>query len=281
MQYGYLPRFNRNFMKHILSTAIILLLSFAIFAQKVSAQNQLCDAKTKPYPAGIAIEVLDEKDNHIACNQDTTINTADQGKIQVIVYAVKETTPATVTYNFYAYYTKPSEPDKKIKQEKKDFIVKDTNLQTFYKKEGGFSGYNNGEKLHLEVSTGGKIIAQSVITFSDNAKIINTNETNNNNPSRSANFAGFNPDQQVGILENPLSSETVSGLIAQIIKILLILVGSSAVIVIAISGFQLVLGGGAPDKRATAIKSITWAIAGLILSLLSFSIVAILQRIIS
>lgn len=88
-------------------------------------------------------------------------------------------------------------------------------------------------------------------------------------------------DKGIGVFQNPLEGGTVGGLIAQAIRIMLVLVGASAVVVIAISGFQLVLSQGNPEKRTSAIRSITWAIIGLILSILSFSIVAILQRIIS
>lgn len=88
-------------------------------------------------------------------------------------------------------------------------------------------------------------------------------------------------DASIGNFQNPIASDTVSGLIAQAIKILLALSGLSAVAVIAIAGFQLVVTGEDPTKRAVAIKSITWAIIGLILAILSFSIVAIVQRLIS
>lgn len=94
-------------------------------------------------------------------------------------------------------------------------------------------------------------------------------------------YTSSNLDANIGSLDNPLAAETVSGVIAQSIRIMLILAGLLAVVVITIAGFQLVVSGENPDTRATAIRSITWSVVGLIVSILSFSIVAIVQRLIS
>lgn len=88
-------------------------------------------------------------------------------------------------------------------------------------------------------------------------------------------------DQSVGEFANPIESRNLPELIVRGIRVMLALVGGAATIVIVIAGFQLVVSGSIPAKRTAAIRAITWAVAGLILSLMSFSIVAILQNIIS
>ncbi len=117
---------------------------------------------------------------------------------------------------------------------------------------------------------------------------INTNTNNENSNSG----GGTEPDTNVGVISNidydasvgsffnPLETESVPALVASAVKILLSLAGMVAVLVIIIAGFRMVAGGGNPDEIKKAKAAITWAIIGLVVSLLSFSIVAIIQRII-
>lgn len=87
-------------------------------------------------------------------------------------------------------------------------------------------------------------------------------------------------DGNLGPLWNPLNFETVPQLIASLLRILFVLIGIAAVIIIIIAGFRMVLASGNEEELTKAKKAITWAIIGLIISLMSFSIVAIIERLI-
>lgn len=96
--------------------------------------------------------------------------------------------------------------------------------------------------------------------------------------------ANFNMsfDQEIGSFWNPLEGYvgTVPQLITSLIRILFALIGIAAVIVIIVSGFKMVMASGDEAELKKAKQAITWAIIGLIVSLLAFSIVAIIQRLI-
>jgi hypothetical protein len=94
-----------------------------------------------------------------------------------------------------------------------------------------------------------------------------------------ANF-NTNYDANLGTFFNPIDAESVPQLITRIIRILFILTGLIAVIVIIIAGFRMVIDSGNETQLKKAKAAITWAIIGLIVSILAFSIVAIIQRII-
>lgn len=89
-----------------------------------------------------------------------------------------------------------------------------------------------------------------------------------------------NYDEVKGYFKNPLTAKSIPELIARIIRILLTLIASIAVIVIIISGFRMVLYGSNPNELAKAKSAIVWAVLGLVIALMSFSIVAIIQGII-
>ena len=90
-----------------------------------------------------------------------------------------------------------------------------------------------------------------------------------------------NLDESIGYFFNPLDSSkalTLPQIITGIIRILFALIGIVAVVVIIVAGFRMVLAQGNETSLTKAKESITWAIIGLIVSLMAFSIVAILQR---
>lgn len=90
-----------------------------------------------------------------------------------------------------------------------------------------------------------------------------------------------NLDESLGNFFNPLKIESVPDLLGKILDLLFILIGIASVIVIVIAGFRMVTSNGNPAEITKAKQAITWAIVGLIVSLLSFSIVAIIQNLIS
>lgn len=113
----------------------------------------------------------------------------------------------------------------------------------------------------------------------------NTNTTVTGNPNENINTdvsSKFDKglDEKIGDFWNPLERDTLPELLATILRILFALIGMVAVIIIIISGFRMVLASGNETELTKAKAAITWAIVGLIVSLMAFSIVAIVQRLI-
>lgn len=87
-------------------------------------------------------------------------------------------------------------------------------------------------------------------------------------------------DDNLGYFFNPLEKETLPQLFASILRILFVLIGTVAVIIIIIAGFRMVMSSGNEAELTKAKQALTWAIVGLIVALMSFSIVAIVQKLI-
>ncbi len=111
---------------------------------------------------------------------------------------------------------------------------------------------------------------------------INVNPGLNNNQINTAIGVNFNInyDASIGNFFNPLDAESIPELIVRLTRILFVLTGIVAVIVIIIAGFRMVVDSGNETQMAKAKAAITWAVVGLMVSILAFSIVAIIQRII-
>jgi hypothetical protein len=107
----------------------------------------------------------------------------------------------------------------------------------------------------------------------------NTNSLPPVNTTVTANLNG-SLDADLGTFFNPLKSETLPQLLATILRILFALIGITAVIVIILAGFRMVVSSGNESEIKKAKEAITWAIVGLVVSLMAFSIVAIVQKII-
>lgn len=90
-------------------------------------------------------------------------------------------------------------------------------------------------------------------------------------------------DKKLGDLFNPLNENFTSPgqIIVGFINIALLLAGILAVIFIIIGGFLMVTSAGNEGRIKQGKQTLIWAVAGLILTLLSFSIVVIVQSIIT
>ena len=121
-------------------------------------------------------------------------------------------------------------------------------------------------------------------TKDDTSTNVNTNTTLTGNPNSNINTgvtATFGDlDEPIGAFLNPLEKETLPEILGAILRILFALIGMIAVVIIIVAGFRMVLASGNTEELTKAKKAITWAIVGLIVSLMSFSIVAIIQRLI-
>lgn len=109
----------------------------------------------------------------------------------------------------------------------------------------------------------------------------NTNpSTPNGNINTNVGVSIGNLDQVIGSFSNPLTKNTLPEILASLLRILFALIGTVAVIIIIVSGFRMVLASGNEQALTKAKQAITWAIVGLIVSLMAFSIVAIVQKLI-
>mgnify|MGYP000623752767 CR=1 FL=1 len=88
-------------------------------------------------------------------------------------------------------------------------------------------------------------------------------------------------DEVLGTLFNPLNYDRPENILVRIINIMLMLAGILAVLFIIIGGFLMVTSTGNETRLRQGKQTLIWAVAGLILTLLSFSIVAIVQSILS
>jgi hypothetical protein len=79
---------------------------------------------------------------------------------------------------------------------------------------------------------------------------------------------------KVNLVQNT-DPQTVAG---KIVNFLLVLAGSLAVIFLIVGGIRYIISSGSPDGIEKAKKTITYAIIGIIVIILSYIIVAILNN---
>jgi hypothetical protein len=79
-------------------------------------------------------------------------------------------------------------------------------------------------------------------------------------------------------LFNPLPSDSLTGTLLGIAKGFLAVVGLWGVVFVMIGGFKMVIANGNEEAITAAKKTITWAVLGVVVALLSFSIIAIVQN---
>jgi hypothetical protein len=87
-------------------------------------------------------------------------------------------------------------------------------------------------------------------------------------------------NEPIGTLDNPLGVDNLVDFALRATRILLALIAIAATVVIILSGFRMVIANGNTKTIGDAKTAITYAVIGLIVALMSFSIVAILQNLI-
>ena len=81
-------------------------------------------------------------------------------------------------------------------------------------------------------------------------------------------------------LYNPLSQDSLTGVVVNVLKGFLAIMGIWAVAFIVFGGFKMVISQGNEEAVASAKKTIMWAVLGLVIGALSFAIIAMVQNII-
>lgn len=111
----------------------------------------------------------------------------------------------------------------------------------------------------------------------------NTPATNTQTNTPANNTAPGNQvrDRQKGVLDfKPPVKDNFPQLFSRFINIMLALIAFVATIFIVVGGFQLAFSQGKAEAATAGKKTITWAVAGLIIALLAFAIVNIVDRLI-
>ena len=82
----------------------------------------------------------------------------------------------------------------------------------------------------------------------------------------------FAADLPSGEFENPLNANDLTGLFVSIANWIAGIAATLAVLLIVIAGLQYIFSGGDVDKIEKANKTIKWSIIGLIIILMSWSL---------
>lgn len=82
-------------------------------------------------------------------------------------------------------------------------------------------------------------------------------------------------------IQNPIQATEFSGLAATIIRWLLTIVGGLSLLMLVYGGIVYITSGGDQQKVQQGKKIITWTIFGLLMVLMSYSIMALLATILS
>ena len=90
--------------------------------------------------------------------------------------------------------------------------------------------------------------------------------------------ADKDPNYPLYCIVNPLPVNGLTDIVLLIMRGFLFIVAIWAVLFIIIGGFQMVTAAGNEEGYLKARKTVTWAIIGLVIAMLSFSIVAIVQN---
>ncbi|MCL5008855.1 MAG: pilin [Patescibacteria group bacterium] len=93
-------------------------------------------------------------------------------------------------------------------------------------------------------------------------------------------FATTTPPAASDQLINPLPIDNLTGMFLYIVKGFLSIIGVWGVLFVIVGGFRMVTAAGNEEQYIAAKKTITWAILGVVVAVMSFSIMAIVQNLI-
>lgn len=81
-------------------------------------------------------------------------------------------------------------------------------------------------------------------------------------------------------LMNPLPADNLTAMFLYIVKGFLGIIGVWGVLFVIIGGFRMITAAGNEEQYIAAKKTITWAILGVVVAVMSFSIIAIVQNLV-
>lgn len=80
---------------------------------------------------------------------------------------------------------------------------------------------------------------------------------------------------------NPLKQSDLMSFVVYAVKVLMSLIGVVAVVMIVVAGFQMVISQGDSKRVANAKSTIWWSVIGLVVAAFSFSLIAIIQNLLT
>lgn len=92
-------------------------------------------------------------------------------------------------------------------------------------------------------------------------------------------FAQVQPNGGGATIEPPIDAESIGAIVVRVINFLLTLIGGISVLFIIIGGFKMVASQGNPEAVKSGKQTATWAVVGLVIALMAFSIIAIVQNV--
>lgn len=84
----------------------------------------------------------------------------------------------------------------------------------------------------------------------------------------------------IGTISNPISYDSLGGLVVGIIRFLLTMLGGLAVLFIIIGAVRMVTSAGNEKAVGAGKQTVQWAVIGLITALMAFSIISLVQSVI-
>lgn len=93
-----------------------------------------------------------------------------------------------------------------------------------------------------------------------------------------ADSLALGPSSQESKFKDPLADVTIVGFLTNVIKWLLGLSGALALLSIVVGGIRMILSFGDDQRVASAKRIIGWAVAGLLIILLSYAILNLISQ---
>lgn len=231
--------------------------------------------------------------------------------------AEEETTPIEYSYSISAKNcTKGAAAEAELSKLQWYVIIDSGSVQTHYLEmsaPGNKWTYDAKSKVYYIVKSvtypfnhfkvGGRIIMHPEIVSSDNPSVVLhkgesatvekagtppiNNAPTNNAPGNGCtgegcgNVSNSDFDKNVGSLNNPINIDTFPELVVWVLRGFFFLIGLMALLVIVIGGVRLVFSQGNQESITKGKQTIIWAIAGLIVALMAYSLVSVVQNLLS
>lgn len=227
--------------------------------------------------------------------------------------AEEETTPIEYSYSISAKNcTKGAAAEAELSKLQWYVIIDSGSVQTHYLEmsaPGNKWTYDTKSKVYYIVKSvtypfnhfkvGGRIIMHPEIVSSDNPSVvlhkgesatvekagtppINNAPANNGCTGEGCgNVSNSDFDKNVGSLNNPINIDSFPELVVFVLRGFFFLIGLMALLVIVIGGVRLVFSQGNQESITQGKQTIIWAIAGLIVALMAYSLVSVVQNLLS
>ncbi len=82
-------------------------------------------------------------------------------------------------------------------------------------------------------------------------------------------------------LKNPLRFSGITAIVTFVVNVLVSVVGFVAIIAIILAGYQMIFSAGEAEKLKAAKNRLVWAIIGLLVVVLAYSIIRILLTVLT